>query len=294
MTKQLQNPSTFLSQSNIKRSFELFGLLLSALGIAFALEAFFEFQTLKRKTEAAVAASTTHSVGNFPSNLAAVTQVMQSSCYDLVIMTDVPAYGMYSSPEDFEHYLLAIEQAANLRSEETRKTSACVGVPKQHSTDTRVNVWMIVYDEPRLREALRNQFKDKEYPKISSDEKFGAYFARHQELKRPETYPEFIDALAKAHLGYEQELTKHGVKLRFSNHRYSIYFWMHDSVDSAFSLDYQGDFAGDVEREIGFTSRDDKMTDALTDIFCLEWRKAGGLDDEPAFCKKHPASAASP
>jgi hypothetical protein len=273
----------------VRRLFEGVGLLLSLFALAFAVDQFLEerkqekafdkqqqqLQRIALDVTGAAEAASTRSVGNFPITLPAITQVVKSTCDKLVIMADVPGYGMYSNPDGFNKYLLAIEEVASMTREEARRSSACIGVPTAgNQQDGKIDVQMVLYDREQLQKTLENQFKEASYPQTVADQKFNRFFDRHRELKRPENYQQFIAALVQGHLNVAAELSSHQVHIKYANRRYMIYFWMHDEAETAFSLDYQGDVEDDLEKELTFRSRDGKMTSALAAIFGLEWRKA--------------------
>jgi hypothetical protein len=273
--------------STMRRAFEAIGLALSIVGLLFAFDQFFAsrqqlrtLHTLGNEVElategahAAADAASTRYIADFPYNLPTVTEVVQGTCENLDIMSDVAGYGQFSAQDSFLKYLHEIEAVSTTTLDVSRKGKNCAGrTPSKSKGSDTIGVRMLVYD-PVLLQPGAYQFREPNYRKLSQTDTFKSYFARHKELRSPSNYKEFLQAMKQAHLNYVHELISNGVEVRFTDHRYMVYIWMHDDADAAFAFHYQGDYQSNTEREITFRTRDAKLIDAFRNIFNLEWEK---------------------
>jgi hypothetical protein len=272
----------------LKRKLEIaiaiVGLPIALVGLLFAWDQYrnsrkqaVELVSIELAARGAVEAASTRVIGKFPTSIPVIKEAIGGTCEHLIIMADVAGYGTYSAHNASLKYLDAIEDLASNTAEEMRRDSACNGIQMTHSSSEAVHIRMILYAPNVLRQSTPNQFKRETYAETMGKPSYAQFFHDHG-FQRASNYEEFIDDLIKSQLQYVIDLASHGVEIRFSDHRYQIYFWMHDGAEVAFSLDYQGDYKGDVEQEIAFRSRDQNLTTALQQIFELEWKKATPVD----------------
>ena len=263
----------------------IIGLLFGFVALLFAWDQYWksreqaaELVSIELAARGAVEAASTRITGRFPTNIPGIEEVIGGTCENLVIMADIAGYGTYSAHKESLRYLDAIEDLASNTEEESRRNSVCSGIPGTHSSSETVHIRMILYGPNVLAQSTRNQFKEEQFPQTITKTNYSQFFHDHPDFQRTSNYGEFIGDLIKAQLQYVNDLAAHGVEIRFADHRYQIYLWMHDRSEVAFSLDYQGDYKGDVEQEITFRSRDQNLIDALQQIFELEWKKATPVD----------------
>jgi len=290
----------------LKRRLEIaasiIGLLLAVIALAFAIDQYWasrqqerELISIQRAVRGAAEAASTRLVGLFPANLPAIKEVVGSTCSHLVVMADVAGYAMFSQHKGFLDYFDAISDLSLRSEQELRQSLACHGVQEANETTAGLSrVRLVLYDPDVLEKTLRNQFRKADYDELKKAPAYSEFFNTHKEIPSTSNYDDFIADLKQVQLQYIIELANRGVDIRMADHRYMVYFWMHDKSEAAFSLDYQGDRQGDGEQEITFRSRDGDLTSAFQKIFELEWKNGKAVD--PASLQKliHSERAPSP
>ena len=270
-----------------RRAFEVTGLLLSIVALAFSVREYFEFEhqkaayskqtqnllEIQRKVDLAASEATTRSIGEFPKNIPTIISVVKHACATLDIMADTASYGMISSPDDFFNYLHALENMSSATLADRYTSGECSRLQAEVDPKKRVHVRLLIYDQATLGDVVSTQFNEKTFDSLANSSKFQVFFHDHN-IPQPSNYKDLVAAILGTSFDYARQLAKNRIEVRVSTQRYMVYVWMRDSAEAAFSLDYQGASKDDVEQELAFATKDANLTAAFQKIFEQEWKKS--------------------
>ncbi|MEM9546733.1 MAG: hypothetical protein AAGA77_12215 [Bacteroidota bacterium] len=137
--------------------YRIFKLILPILAVGGLVFAVYDNYQSNQQSENILERISTKYIGNFPTQIPEITNRINSCSKKLVIATDHPAYGCFSSPDEFEAYKLAIFS----------KLSKSISPGFESLT-------LIVYDKERRRKELIKQF-DLDPSKLSDTLYFNDY-----------------------------------------------------------------------------------------------------------------------
>lgn len=193
-------------------------------------------------------------VGEWPEFMSVIAETVRSAEHELVILCDHPGYGVFSTPEDFDEYLVAIRTKA-----------------------PRIPVKMM-WMEGSLRETLRrNQFGPGSIPnwnrwRTEHRKQVVRVLERWQEYFPGETSPsdatsisrEAFEALLDAiHAFLIEHRFRDVVRMPDMALNMPMYFWIADGRRAVVALVP----AGPSAREIGFRTSDPNLISALQGIW---------------------------
>jgi hypothetical protein len=277
-------------------------VVLAVTSIIFAYVQKMDSNELKNKTELLLGSASTSFVDQFPNSIPTITNMMQDTCADLNIMTDVPGYGEYSASESFYWYMREILDLRHRTIKANRDAKRCIGKSVDQSRLLQAPAVRLLLFEPRDREvSLRQQFPPEVFerelvdPKqASTQETFLTFFKSNPDLLKetPEEflqrvqagtgYEDFIHAVLSAHHEHEEALRKAGVSVRYAREPFTTRVWIQDAQQAAFSFDHSS------ATEIAFQTRDSKLLENFDQIFEQQWSTAVCYDDYWNAKKKNP------
>ncbi len=182
-------------------------------------------------------------VGAFPDNMIEITKLVSATKKRLTIMCDIPSFGHYSSPQNFELYDLALHSLV--------------------ASPNKPKITLITYSSKKRLENAKSQFY-KEFKDIEQSENFKRYFEYHKDnsnIKYPRSTEEFYTMLEDKREGFMEELKSRGIKVLEYDDDLRIFAWISD--DSAIFSFYN---YGSELREVSFSTHDQAFFKILNDI----------------------------
>jgi len=271
------------SRKNTFRLIEVagFAIALVALGIG--------VQDLQHVTKLVEKATFTY-VGAFPEDLSAIQEVMDHTCQQLDIMTDVPSYGILSAvkrPRTFDDYETAVLKTRQSRVSENRRIRQnCVGVNPSQPDREEVGVRMLLFfpsgrerarkgqipvtflqderNKSDLVELIRRNRGNLELGSLDSPEDYVKQLPPNDEGLKKVFY--ILETLSRQ---AEDRFFQKGVEVRFAD-PYTLNLWLRDDNEAAFSLA----LPFSPEREKTFRTADHDLLSSLRRTFNYEWEHA--------------------
>jgi hypothetical protein len=217
--------------------------ILAVLAILFA---FIQYRDMRKLANS----MSTRFIGQFPSNMAEIVEVVQRKGVNLDILVDIAAYGHYTRPKLFDKYLNALCD---------KRAAGC-------------QVRMLVYSRDIYRKLAAEQLPKDNFPKEKHSKRMDEFlaFPANRRLDRPEVWESFIDLLQREQTEHLKVLLKSGVQIRRINNLRLVSMWIQDHEDSIFSFQN----AVDHEKEVSFRTRDGNLMNALHEVFESAWTSA--------------------
>jgi len=298
-----EQPCGYVRETRLRRYLDPVTLILAVLAIAFAVFQFLDSRHLKRATEgiqtqnekvlhaaqdAAENASTKY-VDEFPKNIPFIRDLVQGTCEHLDILADVPGYGMYSAPGDFQDYYTALLRARRTTVGKNAQDGKCAGKSRRTiGADDHPQVRLLLFLPTDRDCSLRKQFKEEAFESgLRTDEgersKFLAFADQHQDMLRGtdaraymgkvasgNEYQSFISYLLRLHRKVEDDLHDAGIEIRYAR-KPLVYMriWKQDSAYAIFSFDHWP--AGSTETELAFSSRAQELVTNFGNIIDDHW-----------------------
>lgn len=238
---------------------------------------------------------TTGYINEFPASIPRITEIIQHTCSHLSIMADLPGYGLYSDPDAFDSYRLAIETLRHRTVQKNLDDGYCVGKSFDSSgelTKVRPGVRLIMFSPEEQQTLLRRQLTRDGLMKALADPKdsttrtkltnfvtanSGLLHEKAEEfIKRVHAgtgYEEFIQLMLTAQRDAEKDFKKAGIEIRYAPQSSIMRMWIQDAEEAAFSFDHSS------ETEIAFKTRDAKLLQNFSQIFEQHWKSAIAYDD---------------
>ena len=292
-------------------------LILAVLAIGFAIYQAIDSHRLKAATNSildktdgvlnttrqVVNDASTQYVANFPDNLPKIKDLVDGTCGKFDVMADVPGYGMYSAPDDFQRYFNALLEARQHTIRNNIDNGRCDGKERPQGGKEEHPKMRLLLFSPKDRDcSLRKQFERERFLsalKTDNAERaaFLAFVDHHLDLLNGDNrekylervssggeYPKFIEYLLNSHHVVEAELYKPGIEIRYAQ-KPVVYMriWNQDSAYAVFSFDHTP--LGTSETEIAFRTHDPRLLATFHDIFEDYW---GSATDYPLYWRNPP------
>lgn len=207
----------------------------------------------------------TRFVGEFPHNLAPITDLIKSTNKELRILVDVPGYGHFSNETGFVKYRSAIEEL-------TRKKIA--GTP-----NSKVQVTMLVYDRETIEASRAEQFAatygyqvgekndvmSSSFMALTQNPRWGEFEGTYKNrfaAMKPTTWNAFFELLHGVNEDHIKRFKDNHVNVQEINGKRPMFIWLKDGREAIFSLVSFG-----TRREISFYTRDATLIDGLRSFF---------------------------
>lgn len=274
-----------------KTFFEPVTFVLAIVAIVFAVKQYFDSRALVEKVEGILQTASTRYIGLFPEDISSIREIISRTCASLDVMVSIPGYGQYSSPRDFDAYKLALETVATSTIRENMNAQKCVGkdIKGVPSDDTKAHVRFLLFTSEQRKSNMRDQFGEEFLDSLNNDReaqsKFTSFFKKNPGLidGKPEDYlkkichdglEDFLDKLEKQHHWNEDLFHHSSIEIKYSNEPYSLYMWLRDNQEAAFSFDRRH-----ARTLITFRTNDAMLLDTFRTIFEDEWKDAEPYDD---------------
>ncbi len=188
-------------------------------------------------------AVSTQYVGTFPGNMKAITEILSQTRKSLIIVTDVPAYGCYSNPEDHQKYRQILENLAK--------------------PDGGIKIRMVFYSKHKRHESDKDQFANETFDKIKKRSTYKHFFEYWKGKKvEPRDTLGFYKMLNQENTDFEDRFSKFPVDIYYTSKDLPVFMWLRDSTEVVFSFRNYGV----APREVSFSSRDRDVIDVLLKI----------------------------
>lgn len=190
--------------------------------------------------EIAASVSTKY-VGVFPDNMRTIIDLIKTTQSSLTVITDVAAYGHFSSPRKSTEYASALRELS--------------------SPDRKISVRFLCYNSDATRKYLRNQFGITNFAdfKKKEEEKFTIYSSLHPG-NVPENENELFKQIDEAGIDLLKVLYDHHAKVSITSKDLPVFVWIVDGKEAVFSFyNY-----GQSPREDSFVTRDPRFIERLT------------------------------
>jgi hypothetical protein len=179
----------------------------------------------------------------FPGTMKPIINLIASTKKELLIVADVPAYGSFSSPSDYQQYTQEIENLAS-RS----------GDPKQ----VRILTW-----GPDRRHASFNLlYGSRTFEEIEKGETYKNYFDYWKQRTKPENMDGLFHLSEDENQKFQRRFLDKGVDINQTNGELPVFMWLSDDRQAIFSLYYYGGNA----REVSFRTYDPRLIEVLKEI----------------------------
>lgn len=222
--------------------------LLAILAIVFATIQFVDARLMERKMRQMVRSMSTRFIGQFPTNMPEIVDVIGRTDQKLDILVDVCAYGHYSQPVLFKNYVGTI----------------------QNKLDAGCNIRMIVYSPAVYKELRHQQFPEDGFKDECKRERFKQFFAVNLDLDKPKTWSEFEKLLLCQQDKYLKILRRSRVEIRSIDEKLLVSLWLEDNEDAVFSFQN----AARNEEEVSFRTREGNLISVMHNLFEQTWSKA--------------------
>jgi hypothetical protein len=274
-----------------KAFFEPVTFVLAIVAIGFALKQYFDARELVNKVEGILGAASTRYIDAFPEDISGIREIVSRTCADLDIMVSIPGYGQYSSPSDFDEYKMAIEAVVNSKITDNRNAKKCLGktIRTPAADDAKAHVRLLLFTPDQRKSNMRDQFGEEFLGDLRTNpgnqSKFISFFKKNPMLidVPPENYLEkilregrddFLEKLEKEHRWNEEIFHHDLIEIKYSKEPYSIYLWLQDDHEAAFSFDRRH-----ARTLITFRTSDPKLLDTFRLIFKSVWDEAKPYDE---------------
>ena len=186
----------------------------------------------------------TRYVGNFPDNMNEITQLISRTKRKLTILSDVPAYGQYSNPEDFSKYSLAINELL---------------LPLNN-----IQVH-IISGSKAIRTMSRSvQFRNRSFEEIEKSDKYIKYFKVFKQIAPPKTKDigGFFEWIDERNRHFEEDFKDKGAYIFEMPNEISSHIWLSDDREAIFT------FYNSLQdsNEVSFYTKDKRIIDILLTV----------------------------
>lgn len=199
----------------------------------------------------------TQYVDVFPQNMPKIEELINRTESSLTIITDVAAYGHFSSPSNSDKYRRALEAL--------------------NAPDRNIRIEILCYDSPTGTNKLREQFAITDFQQYRKEreETFTTYARWHQGWE-PQNPEELYTAIIQAGEDMLKRLGSNATtRIVRTSADLPLFMWIRDDKEAIFSLHNYGQ----SPREDSFRTTDGRFIARLKDIAKAEFER-----------KKHPSS----
>lgn len=183
--------------------------------------------------------ATTQYVDVFPKNMPKIIELIQGTRNSLTVITDVAAYGHFSSPGDSDRYVREI-----------------VGIA---SPERKIDVRVLCYNSNETKLHLKDQFPD--FDVLKNTPQFDSYKPWHQN-DLPQNKDQLIKQIVDAGILFLNSLKTLKPVIRTTSKELPIFVWISDDKTAIFSLHNYGQ----SPREHSFTTNDPRFIQRLKEI----------------------------
>jgi hypothetical protein len=203
--------------------------------------------------------TSTHYVNKFPEFIAKIIELIEGVEKTLVIFCDIPAYGNFSDPHNFEDYRHALADLIDMKNDEKgfKLELVCLG------SESRLRSYNEVLDEWETWR-LDHQDKLREYLLRRKTFWFGIHLPSEAQLgeklnsMKKEDFKKLLERANEEMLGGPFS-TIEAVEIEG---RMPIFFWLADEREAIFSIPANRE----EDTELGFSTCDPKLIKALLAI----------------------------
>jgi len=220
-------------------------LAVGIIGLAFGIIAWRDAKRSDRRLLQIDDALSTRYLGEFPDFITSIVKLLEGAKREIIILCDVPAYGVFTDPNNWTKYKSVIEQ----------------------KLDSGITVSFICVSHERLL-GLHEKRLSVLAPRWNVWRKenqslLQAIYDRHILSVAPGncTPTDLIDAIAKAHQKALDDVFSRGSVSQIDSVP-ALYFWVVDGIEAVFSIPN----VGQHPTEFGFTTHDPKLLEAFKGI----------------------------
>jgi len=281
--------------SRLKKLYKVFfepvTFVLAVVAIGFAIKQYLDSRALVDKVEGILESASTRYIDLFPEDIPGVREIISGTCATLDIMVSIPGYGQYSSPRDFDAYKMALETVAYSTIKDNKNGNKCLGKDIKAAIDdgAKAHIRLLLFTPDQRKSNMRDQFGEEFLGRLRTDHdaraNFISFFKKNPSLidGKPEEYLEricqdglddFLEKLEKQHHWNEDIFHHDLIDIRYSRAPYSLYLWLEDDYQAAFSFDRKH-----ARTLITFRTRDGKLLDTFRTIFKDVWDSAEPYDN---------------
>lgn len=212
-------------------------------------------------------------LGVFPDFMAELTDLVGRANEKIVILCDLPAYGVFSAGEFCREYTNHIERL--IAKDPTAVQFICLnGINRAELHKAQFKAELTESGEipddlegwERWKNDSPNPNKWKEW-KDKREEQMDDFLRFHgrDQKKGTISYEDFLKCLGESHHRVLRTKLEHAERanVRETNFPMSIYFWIRDGEEALLTI---RSFTGD-NPEVGFRTSDPKLLEALTNIY---------------------------
>jgi hypothetical protein len=183
--------------------------------------------------------ATTQYVDVFPKNMPKIIELIQGTRNSLTVITDVAAYGHFSSPGDSDRYIRELGALS--------------------SPERKIEIRLLCYNSNETKRHLKEQFPD--FDVLKESPQFDAYKPWHQN-DLPQSKDDLINQIDEAGIVFLNSLKTLKPVIRRTSKELPIFMWISDDKTAIFSLHNYGQ----SPREHSFTTNDPRFIQRLKEI----------------------------
>jgi hypothetical protein len=182
-------------------------------------------------------------IGVFPENMNSINDLIASTHKDLWIIADVPAYGGFSTPSQYQQYIQGIKELA-IRS----------GQPQ--------GVRILTWDSKTRRESFNHLFGDRTIEQLREFDIYKKYFQYWKKKAQPKTLDDFYNVVESENYEFQRRVSEMGTDINETSTRLPVFLWLSDDKEAIFSFYYYGGNG----REVSFRTTDPKLIQVLREL----------------------------